>query len=387
VILARVSAHAFSTVVALLFGLGFAACGSSGRPPADASAESMAAGDADVQDGSPDLPDDVAVDLDSSAEDATDAARPDAALDAADTPDATGTPDATDAAANEVSPPMCGGCGTGDWGTPSPVGTIPSSQLPELSGLASSQQHAGTLYAHNDSGDTARFFAIDESARFLARIDMPGALAIDWEDIAVGRCPSGWCVFIADIGDNDLNRTECTIYRVPEPTTVPTDGSTITTTFDRLPFVYPDGLHNAETLLVDPQSQRIFVVTKEEGSVSSRVYELPSPVTPNVRATLVFVGTLSVPWTAGAITGGAFNSCGDRVLIRSNTTMFELERPPSDDLVSIFSATAVPVPLAVEPQGEAVTYAADGRRYFTASEMDNSPSVSLNAVGCRNPLR
>ena len=70
-------------------------------------------------------------------------------------------------------------------------------------------------------------------------------------------------MFVADIGDNDLNRTECTIYRVPEPATLPTNGSTITTTFDRLPFVYPDGLHNAETLLVDPQSQRIFVVTKE----------------------------------------------------------------------------------------------------------------------------
>ena len=121
--------------------------------------------------------------------------------------------------------------------------------------------------------------------------------------------------------------------------------------------------------------------------MSSRVYELPTPVTPNVRATLVFVGTLSVPWTAGAITGGDFNGCGDRILIRSNTTMFELARSPSEELVSIFSATPVAVPLAVEPQGEAVTYAADGRRYFTASEQDETSSVSLNAVDCRNPLR
>jgi hypothetical protein len=170
---------------------------------------------------------------------------------------------------------------------------------------------------------------------------------------------------------------------VPEPATLPNNGSTITATFDRLPFVYPDGRHNAETLLVDPQSQRIFVVTKEGTSISSRVYELPTPVTPNVQATLVFVGTLSVPWMAGAITGGAFDGCGDRVLIRSPTRMFELARSPSEDLVSIFSATPVPVALAVEQQGEAVTYAADGRRYFTASEQGGS----LNAVDCRNPLR
>ena len=368
----------------MLFGLGFAACGSGSRPPADAGAESIGAGDADVRDAPSDLPDGDVVYPDAGTEDATDATEPDAAPDAADPTDAT---DATDADDKDVSPPMCGSCGTGDWGTPSPLGTIPGDQLPELSGLTTSQLHPGTLYAHNDSGDTARFFAIDESARFLAQIDLPGAIAIDWEDIAIGRCPTGWCVFIADIGDNDLNRTECAIYRVPEPATLPTNGSTITTTYDRLPFVYPDGRHNAETVLVDPRSQRIFVVTREEGSVSSRVYELPLPVTPNVLATLVFVGTLSVPWTAGAITGGAFNVCGDRILIRSRTAMVELARSPSQDLLSIFSATPVQVPLAVEPQGEAVTYAADGRRYFTASEQNESPSVSLNAVDCRNPLR
>jgi len=101
----------------------------------------------------------------------------------------------------------------------------------------------------------------------------------------------------------------------------------------------------------------------------------------------VFIGTLSVPVTAGPITGGAFNTCGDHILIRSKTAMFELARSPSDDFVSIFSATPVAVPLAVEPQGEAVTYAPDGRRYFTASEQGETTPVALNAVDCRNLLR
>ena len=168
---------------------------------------------------------------------------------------------------------------------------------------------------------------------------------------------------------------------------LPTNGSAITTTFDRLPFVYPDGLHNAETLLVDPQSQRTLVVTKEVGSVSCRVYELPTPVTPEVASDAGVRRRAVGPVTARGVAGGDFNGCGDRGLIRSNTRMFELARSPSEELVSIFSATPVPVPLAAEPQGEAVTYAADGRRYFTASEMDESPSVALNGVDCRNPLR
>ena len=292
--MARVSLHAFTAAVALLFGLGLGACGSSGRPPVDAGGDAVGAADGDIEDAAPDGPDQDGGDVD------TDAGTEDAAADA--DPDTAG-PDAAD---GEVAPPVCGSCAAADWGTPSPIGTIPSVQLPELSGLAASRLHPGTLYAHNDSGDSARFFAMDELGRLLTQIDLPGATSIDWEDVAVARCPTGWCVFVADIGDNDLNRTECAIYRVPEPETLPTNGSTITASFERLPFVYPDGRHNAETVLVDSQSQRIFVVTKEETG-PSRVYELPTPLTPTVRATLVFVGTLSVPATAGPIISTTFS--------------------------------------------------------------------------------
>jgi hypothetical protein len=393
-ILARAFVHAFTTTGVVLFALAFAACGGATRPPTDAGIDSGGGDedapvdadepdldpDPDAADAAPDAPDEVDVGADMDA-------GPDAAGDADDASAEDAQADATDAAGSEVAPPTCGACTVSDWGSPTAVGTIPTAQLAELSGLASSRLHPGTLYAHNDSGDSPRFFAIDDSARLRAQIDLPGAIAIDWEDIAVGPCPTGSCVFIADIGDNDLNRSECVIYRVHEPQTLPGDGSTISATFDRLPFVYPDGWHNAETLLVEPRSQRIFVVTKEDAVASSRVYELPAPVTPNVRATLTFVGSLSVPWTAGAITGGDFNACGDRILVRSRTAMFELTRSSTDDLLSIFGAPPVQVPLAVEPQGEAVTYAVDGTRYFTASERDDLPSVSLNAVDCRNPLR
>jgi len=37
-------------------------------------------------------------------------------------------------------------------------------------------------------------------------------------------------------------------------------------------------------------------------------------------------------------------------------------------MAALFGATPVMVPVAVEPQGEAVTWALDGRSYFTSSE-------------------
>ena len=79
---------------------------------------------------------------------------------------------------------------------------IPNIQINEASGLAASRLHPGVLYTHNDSGDRARIFAVDsESGETLAEYDVarPGANH-DWEDMAVGVCPSqsGSCIYIGE---------------------------------------------------------------------------------------------------------------------------------------------------------------------------------------------
>src|SRR5262245_44525722 len=89
-------------------------------------------------------------------------------------------------------------------------------RIVEASGIATSIVHPAVMYVHNDSGDSARFFALDgHTGRTVATYTVPGATNIDWEDIAVARdrrgVPSVW---LADIGDNDANRTEVRIYRV-----------------------------------------------------------------------------------------------------------------------------------------------------------------------------
>ena len=50
-------------------------------------------------------------------------------------------------------------CRCSAWGNPRNVGTI-GAPLVELSGLVASRPPPGVLFAHNDSGDTARFFSL-----------------------------------------------------------------------------------------------------------------------------------------------------------------------------------------------------------------------------------
>lgn len=105
------------------------------------------------------------------------------------------------------------------------IGSFNTDLIHESSGLAASRQNANVLYTHNDSGDIARFFAVNTSGNLLGIYQLDGATATDWEDMAVGPGPVAGVnyVYLGDIGDNSSNRNGTTrpnvaIYRTPEPT-------------------------------------------------------------------------------------------------------------------------------------------------------------------------
>ncbi|EUA14955.1 PE-PGRS family domain protein [Mycobacterium kansasii 732] len=86
-----------------------------------------------------------------------------------------------------------------------------------------------------------------------------GAKAVDWEDIEVATAADGRSyIYVGDIGDNGLSRSDVVIYRVPEPTVTGTATNPTNTTLtgvDQLRLVYPNGEKiNSESLAVDPRS-------------------------------------------------------------------------------------------------------------------------------------
>jgi hypothetical protein len=241
--------------------------------------------------------------------------------------------------------------------------------------------HSGVLYTHNDSAGSARLFAMTDAAELRGELMLVGASAKDWEAVAVGPCPSGTCVFLADVGDNGLVRDDYALYRIPEPPVLPEPAAVLTAAPERYPLIYPDGRHNAETLLVHPATGETVIVTK--GAVAE-VYEVPPDRQPDRPATLARIGVLSLPAEAGPVTDGSVHPCANRVLIRTERAAFELALPAGAPLAaSLVAGIAMPVPLGLEPQGEAVAYAADGGRYFTASEtLSGGPVPQLSMVEC-----
>ena len=118
-------------------------------------------------------------------------------------------------------------------------------EIPETSGLAVSRRHPGLLWSHNDSGSAAVLFALDTAGTLRGRVPV-SIRTRDWEDISAARCPSGDCLYIADIGDNRRARQQVYIYRVREPA----PGDKATAQPELFTATYPDGPQNAEAMFV-----------------------------------------------------------------------------------------------------------------------------------------
>jgi hypothetical protein len=153
---------------------------------------------------------------------------------------------------------------------------IQDTGISESSGLTTSPQHAKVLWTFNDSGGDASIFAIGSDGQTKAQVTIEKARAYDWEAIASLPGPGGTPMMaIGDIGDNAKARKSIEVIVIPEPKKLEDVSVRPTTT---LRLTYPEGRKvDAETLLADQRSGRLYVVTKED---SGKVYSVPASVWP-----------------------------------------------------------------------------------------------------------
>src|SRR4051812_28425172 len=146
------------------------------------------------------------------------------------------------------------------------TGTIQNSSVTEASGIAASRKNPNVLWTHNDSGDSARVFAMTAAGTNLGTYSITGAGATDWEDIAVGPGPAAGAQYLyaGDIGDNGASRSNVAIYRIPEPAVSDTQSavSTSISGMKKFTFTYPGGARDSESLFVDPSTSDIYIISK-----------------------------------------------------------------------------------------------------------------------------
>lgn len=227
--------------------------------------------------------------------------------------------------------------------------TLSDPRITESSDLVVSALHPGLVWTTNDSGDTARVFGVDRSGRTVALLHLRGAVNRDWEALAAGRGAGGVpLLWVGDVGDNLSQWRSVRVYRVVEPTRLG-DQDVAWTAYD---LRYPDGPHDAETLLVDPRTQRMYIVTKQLRNAA--VYEAPRRLRPD-RVNLLRRVAPAPP----IVTDGAFSPDGRTVALRG---YFSAWTAPS--IRGPWATMAIPL----QPQGESLSWTPDGSALLLGSE-------------------
>jgi hypothetical protein len=215
--------------------------------------------------------------------------------------------------------------------------------------------------AINDGGDQVSVFLLDAACQ-VADVHTAALDPYDPEDLAVAADGTVW---LSDTGDNNANRATVALIALRP------DGST---SIYRL--TYPDGPHDAEALLLAPDGTP-YLVTKEILGASG-VYRPGAALVDGGTVALSKVATVNLTFTGTAggpvgqagqvlVTGGAVAKDGSAIALRTYTDAYVWPLSGSD-VPAALAAAPVRIPLPDSPQGEAISFTADGRNLVVASE-------------------
>ncbi len=226
-------------------------------------------------------------------------------------------------------------------------------ELGEVSGIALSRQHDGILWATNDSGNGPYLYALDvDDCRIRATLRLLDTPARDHEALAVGTDAAGRdVIWVADIGDNIGGWSYARIHKVVEPARI-RDRDVPVTTYR---FTYPSGSVDAEALLAAPDREALWVITKEPSG--GGVYALPTPMSDS----LTPMRATRVGDARSTVTDAAMSPDGERYVVRDYLSAEVFTGEPPGEAQARFG-------LPIQPQGEAITWTADGRGVLIVSE-------------------
>lgn len=223
----------------------------------------------------------------------------------------------------------------------------------ESSGLVADD---GLVVTVNDSGDSARVFAVDLDTGRTVGVTTWDDEPLDVEALA----PAGpGQVWVGDIGDNPRSRSSLSVTRVPVGRTDQTVPG------DRFELTHTEGAADAEALLAHPRTGRLYVVTK--GMLSGSILAAPASLSPDGPNRLRELGQ-----APGLVTDGAFFPDGRHLLVRNYNSATVLTFPGLEPAGSFG--------LPRQQQGEGIAVAPDGGIY-ASSEGARSPLLRISLPG------
>jgi hypothetical protein len=289
------------------------------------------------------------------------------------------------------------------------AGSIIAPSIDEASGLAVSRLNDKILWVHNDSGDSARIFAIDTQGHQLATVNITGVKNIDWEDIASFVYQGEAYLLIADVGDNQAKRSQYQLHLIKEPDLSQLNGKKALSVKPSwsMTFTYPDGAHDCESVAVDVAKQKILLLTKRDKLPI--LFELPliapvlgqsassnssvqivnkqakrlGEIAPLPTAMLDYVSIYTWAGFAGKPTAMDISADGLSAVVLTYTHAFYFTQSQPGDWLTLLSTSPQEIALPAIKQAETVAFSQEGNSIFITSEMLPAPLYKMDLKGYR----
>ena len=246
-------------------------------------------------------------------------------------------------------------------------GVLENRQIVEASGIAVSRSNTSRLWVHNDSGDYNRLLVVGENAEDFGQFIIEGAFNRDWEDMAIGPGPvyGKDYLYIGEIGDNRAQYEIMSVYRVAEPDISSLDSVTYATVegVERIDYVYPDRRsRDAETLMIDPLTRDLYIVTKRDERSIIYVARYPQ----DTKKVIILDKIGYFPFNRAL--AGDISADGTEIAVKTDDRIYYWQRKNSEPVFEALKRQPLLLPYTLEPQGEAFGWMPDGSGYYTLSE-------------------
>ncbi len=280
--------------------------------------------------------------------------------------------------------------------------------IDEASGLVMSRQMPGVMWTHNDhdpssGNDNNRIYAVNMSGDLLATVQfnmssqldiVPDTTFFELEDISFGHGPGRDpdYLYLADTGDNDLNREFASVYRFAEPVFNPDPQNPATiniaeSELDATRIRYEDFRNpsqtrprNVEGMFVDPASGDLFLFEKALHAFDGNGEVIDDPVGPEeysfvhrVAADKLFPANpvrvrkaAIATYVRGKFAADTFgilaadiSADGTIIALKNTDETFYWVKKPGDSVVTVFEQ-AHDAPCQVPPGSNGVTMKGEG---------------------------
>lgn len=232
----------------------------------------------------------------------------------------------------------------------------------EASGIAESVNFPGHLWVQEDSGGPTQLYLLDKKGKTIRTVQIKDAVNRDWEDMVL----SGGYIYIGEIGDNAQRSDSYRIMKIKEPA----PGMDSIEISETIQFVYPDGSHDAEAFLIDPNTKDIFLITKR--TLPSIIYKISYPYAKNIQ-TATEVARL----TYSGVVSAALAPDGRSILVKTYSSIHRYPRKKGQSIGDALKQSPTKIYYRMEPQGEAICFALNGSGFYTLSEKGFSNNVFL----------